>query len=175
MKGPFMNLLAIRSRCRAGAALAITVLAVLLCVPAQAARGGRRSTRPRPPVTHAKPAAPKAAATTPKALPTVPGTAGMVITIDPESGAIVPPTAEQMARLSPAEQTGLMRTSEGLAEVRLPDGSVMVDLRGRFLEYSVVRLDPLGRPRLHCVNDADVLRALLATRAPAPTPAREER
>jgi hypothetical protein len=69
----------------------------------------------------------------------------------------------------------LLRTSAGLFEVRLPDGTVMVDLQGRFLEYSVARLDPAGLPRLACVNDRLALLLWLARGEPAPAAALEER
>jgi hypothetical protein len=99
----------------------------------------------------------------------------MIVAIDPETGALVPPTAEQVRTLTAAERTGLMRTSEGLTEVRLPNGAVMMDLQGRFMEYSFVQLDQAGRPHFFCMNDEIILRALLARYAPASTPVREEK
>lgn len=147
-------------------------LALLLCAPAQAALSAHRVRPHQPAAVHAaKPVAPPAAAA-----PTTPaGAAGMVVAIDPATGALVTPTAEQVRTLTAAERTGLMRTSEGLTEVRLPDGGVMLDLQGRFMEYSFVSLDPSGCPHFLCVNDETVLRALLARYAPASTPACEER
>jgi hypothetical protein len=167
-----MNFLALRFRRRAGTTLAVACLALLLCAPAQAGPPGRRSLRHRPAVaTPAKPVAPPAAAA-----PTTPaGAAGMIVAIDPETGALVAPSAAQVLRLTSAERTGLMRTSEGLTEVRFPDGTVMVDLQGRFMEYSLVRLDRGGCPHSFCVNDETVLRALLARYAPASTPVYEEK
>ena len=115
---------------------------------------------------------------TPPAAPTPAtpvGAAGMIIAIDPESGAFVPPTAAQVLRLTSAERTGLLRTSEGLTEIPGPDGAIGVDLQGRFMEYSLVQLDRTGCPHFLCVNDEIVLRALLARCAPASTPAYEEK
>ena len=159
-------------RTHAGAALAVACLALLLCAPAHAARSAHRTRKHRPAaVSPAKPVAPPAVAA-----PTTPaGAAGMVVAIDPETGALVAPTAEQVRTLTAAERTGLMRTSEGLTEVRFPDGSVKVDLQGRFMEYSLVQLDRTGCPHFLCVNDEIVLRALLARYAPASTPAYEEK
>jgi hypothetical protein len=159
-------------RIRAGAALVVACLALLLYAPAQAARSAHRTHKHGP--TAASPAKPVAPSVV--AAPATPiGAAGMIVAIDPETGALVAPTAEQARTLTAAERTGLMRTSEGLAEVRMPDGSVMLDLQGRFMEYSVVQLDPTGHPHFLCVNDEIALRALLARCARASTPACEER
>jgi hypothetical protein len=156
----------------AGTTLAVGCLALLLCIPAQAARSARRTGTHRPAVARlAKPVVPPAA---PAPAPPA-GAAGMIVAVDPESGALVPPTAEQVQKLSAAERTGLMRTSAGLVEVSLPNGAVKADLQGRFMEYSVVQLDREGRPHFICVDDETVLRALLARYAPAAGPIREEK
>jgi hypothetical protein len=167
-----MNLFAFRFPRSACATLAVASLALLLCVPAQAARSAHRTGTHRPAVARlARPAAPPA--TPAPAAPA--GAAGMIVAVDPESGALVPPTAEQVQNLTAAERTGLLRTSEGLAEVSLASGAVMVDLQGRFMEYSVVQLDREGCPHFLCVNDETVLRALLARYATASTPVCEEK
>jgi hypothetical protein len=167
-----MRLLATRPRRRAGATLGVACLALLLCAPAQAARSARSAGARRPAVTRtARPVVPPAAVA-----PAVPvGAAGMLIARDPDTGALVAPTPEQVRTLTVAERTGLSRSTEGLSEVRFSDGRVKVDLQGRFMEYSVVQLDRAGCPHFLCVNDEAVLRALLARRAPASTPALEER
>ena len=154
-----MNLSAIRFCRRACAALAVACLALVLCAPAHAAR---RTARHRP-------VAAAAATTTPV------GAAGMLIARDPETGALAAPTTEQARVLTAVERTGLLRSSEGLSEVHLSDGSVKVDLQGRFMEYSLVQLDPTGCPHFLCVNDETMLRALLARYAPVSTPVYEEK
>jgi hypothetical protein len=45
------------------------------------------------------------------------------------------------------------QSSEGLTEVMLPDGSVMVDLEGRFQVYTVQVRDASGKVHLRCVHD----------------------
>ena len=167
-----MNLLVLHFHRRAAATLAVACLALLLCVPAHAARSARRTVKHRPATaTPAKPV------TSPAVAPptTTAGAAGMMIAIDPETGALVPPSAAQMLRLTSAERTGLLRSSEGLTEVRLPNGTVMVDLQGRFMEYSVLRLNLQGRPRLGCVDDERALLHWLTSREPAPTTVCEEK
>jgi hypothetical protein len=87
----------------------------------------------------------------------------------------VMPSAEELLLLSAAERTGLLRTSAGLTEVRGPDGAIGLDLQGRFMEFTVVRLDPGGRLRFMGVNEAPALLRLLDPRTPSPTPSCEER
>ena len=108
---------------------------------------------------------------------------GLVVAIDPETGALVPPTPEQRAALAqgapglaltPAERTGLMRSSECLTEQRLADGGVRVNLQGRFREFATISVAS-GRPSFACVHDSTALSRILEARAPAPTPAFEEK
>ena len=71
------------------------------------------------------------------------------------------------------ERNALSRSLDGLLQVRHPDGSVSVDLRGRFQEFAVVRIGADGKPVLRCVEDPISLRRALS---PAPAvPALEER
>jgi hypothetical protein len=157
---------------RAPVGVAIAALAVLLCAPALAGRGGQRHVRPRPAsVTQAKTVATVPAQRAMVAFPV----AGMVIGIDPETGALGMPSPEQMFELTQAERTGLLRTGAGLSEKVLPNGAVKLDLQGQFVEYGVLQLDATGRPTFSCVGDANLLRRLLASPAPAPAPALEER
>jgi hypothetical protein len=119
-------------------------------------------------------------------------TSGMVVSIEPESGRLVMPSADEMARLSAAERTGplpadplarlsaaertgLLRTSAGLSQISGPGGAIGVDLQGRFMEFTVVRLDLDGRLHFLGINDAPALMRLLDPRTPAPTPAHEEK
>jgi hypothetical protein len=159
-------------RGRGLAALAAVCSVVLLCAATQAGDTTRPTSRPQQrPAPAAEPLAPPTAVA-----PTPPlASGGMTIAVDPETGLLAPPSAVQALRLTAAERTGLMRTSEGLAEVRLPGGAVMLDLQGRFMEYSIARLDGTGGMHFVCANDADLLRALLTRLAPAPTPASEDR
>ena len=157
---------------RAPIGVAVAALAVLLCAPALAGRSGQRQVRPRPAsVTRAKTAT---TAPVPHATIAFP-VAGMVVGIDPETGALGMPSPEQLLELTQTERTGLLRTGAGLSEKVLPNGAVMLDLQGQFVEYSIVQFDATGRPTFSCVSDANLLRRLLASPAPAPAPALEER
>jgi hypothetical protein len=97
----------------------------------------------------------------------------MVVGIDPETGRLGMPSPEDMLQLSAPERIGLMRSAAGLEAVRLPDGTVMINLQGRFMDYSVVRLDAAGRPRIGCVDDPRSLSRFLGTGEAAPEPVLE--
>ena len=167
-----MNPLPFRFHRRAGATLTVVCLVLMFCAPAQAARSARRTVKHRP-VATAK-VKPVTATIVPTA--TIPAvSAGMVVSIEPGTGRLIMPSADEMRRLSAAERTGLLRTSAGLTEIRLPNGAVMVDLQGRFMEFTVVRRDLQGRLHFLGVNEAPAVLHLLDPHTPAPTPAYEER
>ena len=97
-----------------------------------------------------------------------PGQAGMVVGVDPETGRLGPPTPEQRAALGLTEFDALNRSSEGLVEVHHPDGSVSIDLQGRFQEFAVVHMDPAGKPVVECLDDRAAVERALKQAAPAP-------
>ena len=76
--------------------------------------------------------------------PTVPSfSSGAVIAIDPESGELGMPSAQQMAQiLAPSE---LNNSDVGLTDVHLQSGAVVRDLQGRFQETSTVTIGPNGQ------------------------------
>jgi len=84
-----------------------------------------------------------------------PGTAGMRVQLDPETGGLAP--AKSTSSMESAEALGLSHSSEGLRQVVLPDGSVMVDLEGRFQEYAIMEIGPDGRKRMRCVQQPQQL------------------
>jgi hypothetical protein len=111
-----------------------------------------------------------------------PATAGMVIGIDPETGRLGMPTPEQLRNLE-AQQQIQIEHSPDLVEIHNPDGSVTVDLQGRFQEYATVRTGPDGKLIFECVDGAKNAERVLhsptgdapgATTA-APAPRAEER
>lgn len=132
----------------------------------------------------ARPAAPESPAATASADPYA--AAGMIVGKDPVTGRIGKPTPEQRAeieRSAPLASPALDRSGEGLTVVHRPDGSKMVDLQGRFQEYTVVRIGPDGRKSQVCVQGPEVEAALAGSPAaetevaPAPSaaPKAEER
>ncbi len=87
-------------------------------------------------------AAPLEAATAP-AQPS--GAAGMVVAIDPETGALTQPTAAQMQELQQQPQ----KTSE-VTTYRLADGTVIANLDESFDHYSVVEIGADGKMQHLC-------------------------
>jgi hypothetical protein len=109
--------------------------------------------------------APAASAVT--APTTVVGAAGMRIFKDPETGEIGMPTADQSAVL---ETDANSEDMTGLTQVTLPDGSVMIDLQGRFQESMVMQITPSGERVVTCTRDVKKTLAQTPT-----TTQREER
>ena len=78
------------------------------------------------------------------------GAAGMVVAIDPETGALTAPTPEQLRELGAAE---VSKTSRSTIETyQRPDGTVIGILDESFQHYSVVQVGADGKPRSVCVH-----------------------
>ena len=164
-----MNRMRSRSYRTAGPrALIAAGLVLLLSSP------GRTGPAPDPP--HQPPQANTQVAK-PKATVAPAGTrrlgANMVVS-DHGSATLGAPSASQMLELGAQVQNGLLRTTAGLTAVRLADGSMMLDLRGRYREFAVARVDPAAGVRLGCVHHQRALRRALDPCAPPP-PGYEER
>jgi hypothetical protein len=99
----------------------------------------------------------------------VAGASGMRIFRDPETGEIGPPSAEALAALPQATPP-----PSNLVQVRLPDGSYMVDLQGHFQETMIMSIDANGRRTIECVTDPEAGK-IVAPRAPVATAKREEK
>lgn len=97
------------------------------------------------------------------------GSAGMLIGRDPETGAIGPPSAEQR-RILLSEGAARDRSGSDLEVIRLPDGTRLVHLDDRFMEYSVARRDPGGRIRMGCVAGPEAARRFIGKTPPVPAP-----
>ncbi|MBI5835790.1 MAG: hypothetical protein HZB25_00970 [Candidatus Eisenbacteria bacterium] len=96
-----------------------------------------------------------------------PVVSGLVVAVDPLSGRQSLPTLEQLAELSAAEKHMLSRSDAGLVQHRLANGAVVLDLDGRFQEFTFVRLGPGGGRHFSCMDDAPVLRRALKPADPA--------
>jgi hypothetical protein len=82
----------------------------------------------------------------------VPGSAGMVIAIDPETGQVGMPSSEQLAELKLTETEAISHEDDGLTQVRHADGSFTVHLQGRYQEYAVIRKAADGTTVTGCVD-----------------------
>ncbi len=108
---------------------------------------------PAAPLAVAPPAVTPAAPAAPAATPVsgiVPGTAGMVIAIDPETGLVGAPSSEQLAEMKLDENELVSR--EGGILVRHPNGMVSLDLQGRNQDYAVIKRTADGKIVTGCVQ-----------------------
>jgi hypothetical protein len=76
--------------------------------------------------------------------------AGMVIGIDRETGMLVMPAPDQLARLAARSQARAVIARPAM--VRKADGSMSLDVRSWMREHSIARLGPDGRPAFDCVD-----------------------
>jgi len=100
------------------------------------------------------PSAPAAVAA-PPAVP--PGTAGLRVYLDPETGTLGGPGP----MVTPDEDVSpLNESDEGLVQQVMPDGHVMMDLQGRFADYVLVTIDASGRLVFQYARDPRLPREL---------------
>ena len=126
------------SLCRWSTLLALA--AVSLALPALAGDDPAAAAPPEQAAAQAPAQAPVAAA-------------GLVAFIDPATGGLTStPTEEQRAALRAALAALVNESDAGLYEVVLPDGTVVMDLQGRFQEAVVVQVAPDGTRNLACVG-----------------------
>jgi hypothetical protein len=93
----------------------------------------------------------------------VPGTAGMLIAIDPETGEPGMPSPEQIAEMKLSEDETVSK--EGYTVSELPNGTLVLEANGRFQEYAVLRRTADGKIVTGCVSDPKHLNDLV----PAPS------
>ncbi len=92
---------------------------------------------------------------------TTTGEGAQQVAVDPAAGTLGAPTAEQIQALERAVAAMLSQSSEGLEVVELPDGTLTVDLEGRFQEVAVAAVAPDGTVRTGCVSRPGEVRAAL--------------
>jgi len=145
-----------------GATWRLATLALLL-LPAGVSRAGD---------THGSPGAPSGAeqicseAAQPTggnaAFQAFPGSAGMRIFLDPETGRLIGPDQLPPQALSALEMAMLRRDTRGLTQRTLANGAVVVDLQGRFQSFAIATLQPRGDVSTsRCVAAAVSAEALL--------------
>lgn len=86
----------------------------------------------------------------PQPVETTPGSAALRAYIDTETGELT--QGHAAARPDLELEQALSRSTEGLVEVHRPDGSVHVNLEGRFQSASVARLNRDGTVETTCVE-----------------------
>ena len=76
------------------------------------------------------------------------------IHIDTQSGEIKPLTAEEAQKLANGLAPMLDDSADGLVQVKHADGSVSMDLQGRFQSVTVARVNADGTMEQACVDNA---------------------
>jgi len=78
--------------------------------------------------------------------------AGRDVQVDPQTGKIKPLTPEEAKRLADGLKVMLNQSTEGLLEVHHADGSVSMDLQGRFQHVMVARIEADGTLTKSCID-----------------------
>jgi hypothetical protein len=78
---------------------------------------------------------------------------GQDVQVNSQTGEIQPLTKEEAAKLAEGLKPMLNRSTEGLVQVQHPDGSVSLDLQGRFQDVAVARVNKDGSVSQSCVNN----------------------
>jgi hypothetical protein len=98
---------------------------------------------------------------------TVHGQSGMRVALDPETGTLGMPSPDDQKVLDAELDEMLSRSTDGLRREVLPDGTVRVNLQGRFQSASVATIDAQGRLHTGCVDHAAAAQAVADGTAPA--------
>ena len=79
--------------------------------------------------------------------------AGQDVQVDSQTGQIKPLTPEEAKRLAASLKGMLNKSTEGLVEEHNHDGSVSIDLKGRFQHVAVARVNQDGTVSQSCVDN----------------------
>ncbi|MEJ7615809.1 MAG: PA domain-containing protein [Pyrinomonadaceae bacterium] len=97
---------------------------------------------------------------------------GAQVAVDPRTGKLRQPTPEEARALAQSMQKLYNRSTKGLTLTRHPDGMKSVDLKGRFLNFSVANTNPDGTIATTCVSSAEEAAAFLGVQTkPSARPA----
>lgn len=91
---------------------------------------------------------------------------GVQVAIDPATGKLRPPTADEAASLAAGLQRMLSRETDGLQVITFADGTQMVSLDDTFQDVAIATKGKRGNTTLRCVNDGVQAARLLAGTAP---------
>jgi len=78
--------------------------------------------------------------------------AGQDVQVDPQTGQMKSLTPEEARRLADGMKRMLNKSSDGLVPVQNPDGSVSMDLQGRFQNVTVARVEGDGTLTQSCID-----------------------
>ena len=77
------------------------------------------------------------------------------VPIDPQTGLVRPLTQEEAQRLAAGIKEVVNQSTDGLQQVKQADGSVSMDLQGRFQSVAVAKLDEDGKLVQSCVDNRE--------------------
>ncbi|MEJ7713280.1 MAG: hypothetical protein WKF84_26395 [Pyrinomonadaceae bacterium] len=86
---------------------------------------------------------------------------GSQVAIDPRTGKLRQPTPEEARALAQSMQKLLSRSSKALTVTRHPDGTESVNVKGRFLNFSMAKMNADGTTSTACVDSAEETAAFL--------------
>lgn len=78
---------------------------------------------------------------------------GAQIPLDPQTGQVRPLTQEEAQRMAEGIKQLVNQSTDGLQSVRHADGSVSIDLQGRFQSIAVAKRDEDGKVTQSCVDN----------------------
>jgi hypothetical protein len=81
--------------------------------------------------------------------------AGRDVQVDPQTGQIKPMSPEEAQKLAEGLKTMLNRSTDGLVPERHADGSVSMDLKGRFQNVAVAKVNADGTLEQSCVDEPE--------------------
>ncbi len=93
--------------------------------------------------------------------------AGQRAAVDPATGKLRQPSAEEVRELLQGLAPFVNQSVEGLQAKRLEDGTLRVDLDGRFENASLAKINPDGTLSLQCVSTTREAEAFLTNQIPA--------
>ncbi len=77
------------------------------------------------------------------------------VPLDPQTGQVRPLTQAEARQLAAGIRQLVNKSTEGLESVKHADGSVSMDLQGRFQNVAVAKLDEDGRLTQSCVDNPE--------------------
>jgi hypothetical protein len=80
---------------------------------------------------------------------------GRDVQVDPQTGQIKPLTPQEAQQLADGLKGMFNKSTEGLVAVREPDGSLSMDLKGRFQNVTVARMNDDGTLSQSCVDNPE--------------------
>ena len=81
--------------------------------------------------------------------------AGRDVQVDPQTGQIKQMSPEEAQKLAAGLKTMLNKSTDGLVRERHADGSVSMDLKGRFQNVAVARMNADGTLEQACIDDPE--------------------